>query len=54
VRGSGPTQSEAQQDGFHMYIHIVPRIKGDNQNVNWRTHPEWVEKCDQFLERMGE
>lgn len=44
--------SEAQQDVFHMHFHIVPRKKGDNQDVNWTTHPEWVEKYDQLLEKL--
>ena len=44
--------SEAQQDVFHMHFHIVPRKMGDNQDVNWTTHPEWVEKYDQLLEKL--
>jgi histidine triad (HIT) family protein len=43
---------EAQQDVFHVHFHIVPRHKGDGQNVTWRTHPEWVEKYDGMLERI--
>jgi len=43
---------EAQQDVFHIHFHIVPRKKGDGQNVVWRTHPEWTEKFDQMLERI--
>ena len=45
--------SEAQQDVFHLHFHIVPRKKGDNQNVKWITHPEWVEKYDQLLKDLG-
>jgi histidine triad (HIT) family protein len=44
--------SEAQQDVFHVHFHIVPRKKGDNQDVKWTTHPEWVEKYDQLLEKL--
>lgn len=44
--------SEAQQDVFHMHFHIVPRKMGDNQDVNWITHPKWVEKYDQLLEKL--
>ena len=44
--------SEAQQDVFHMHFHIVPRKMGDNQNVKWTTHPEWVEEFDQLLKRI--
>jgi histidine triad (HIT) family protein len=44
--------SEAQQHVFHIHFHIVPRKKGDNQDVKWRTHPEWVGKFDQLLENL--
>jgi len=49
INSSGP---EAQQDVFHVHFHIVPRKKGDNQDVKWITHPEWVEKYDQLLESL--
>jgi histidine triad (HIT) family protein len=42
---------EAQQDVFHLHFHIVPRRLGDGQNVRWKTHPQWVERFDQMLER---
>jgi histidine triad (HIT) family protein len=45
--------SEAQQDVFHFHFHIVPRKKGDHQDVIWITHPEWVEKFDQLLEKLN-
>jgi len=44
--------SDAQQDVFHFHFHIVPRKKSDNQDIEWITHPEWVEKYDQLLERI--
>jgi len=44
--------SEAQQDVFHMHFHIVPRKLNDNQDIEWKTHPEWVERFDQLLERL--
>lgn len=44
--------SEAQQDVFHVHFHIVPRKKGDNQDIKWTTHPEWVDKYDQLLESL--
>ena len=44
--------SEAQQDVFHVHFHIVPRNKGDGQDVIWTTHPEWTEDYDQMLERI--
>ncbi len=51
INSSGP---EAQQDVYHFHIHIVPRKAGDNQNVRWRTHPEWVDKFDRLLEKLRE
>jgi histidine triad (HIT) family protein len=41
--------SEAQQDVFHIHFHVVPRKKGDSQNINWVSHPEWTERFDQLL-----
>ena len=45
--------SEAQQDVFHMHVHIVPRKKGDGQDVKWTTHHEWVKKFDPLLEKLA-
>ena len=44
--------AEAQQHVFHIHFHIVPRKRGDNQDVKWTTHPEWTEKYDQLLARI--
>jgi histidine triad (HIT) family protein len=44
--------AEAQQDVFHVHFHIVPRKKGDNQDVRWKTHPEWVAKFDQLVGKL--
>ena len=41
--------AEAQQDVFHIHFHIVPRRRGDGQNVRWTTHPKWVEDYDNML-----
>lgn len=49
VNSSG---SEAQQDVFHIHFHIVPRHKGDGQDVKWETHPEMKEKFDEMLEKL--
>lgn len=45
---------EAQQDVFHLHFHIVPRKKGDGQNVIWRTYPEWMAQFDAMVERLNE
>jgi len=44
--------SEAQQDVFHAHFHLVPRRKGDGQNVRWTTHSEWIEKFDELLAKI--
>lgn len=49
VNSSG---AEAQQDVFHLHFHIVPRQRGDGQNVRWKTFPEWTARFDQMLERI--
>lgn len=49
VNSSG---AEAQQDVFHLHFHIVPRQRGDGQNVRWKTFPEWTARFDQMLKRI--
>jgi histidine triad (HIT) family protein len=44
--------AEAQQDVFHVHFHIVPRHEGDDQDIRWKTHPEWVKQFDQWLEKL--
>ncbi len=44
--------AEAQQDVFHFHIHIVPRKRGDGQDVRWKTYSEWVEKYYRLLDRL--
>ena len=44
---------EAQQDVFHLHFHIVPRHAGDGQNVRWKSHPEYKERFDDLLEKIG-
>lgn len=44
----------AQQDVFHIHFHIIPRKKGDGNNLRWVTHPEYVPLFDHMLERVKE
>lgn len=41
--------TEAQQDVFHVHFHIVPRERGDGQNLRWTTYPEWVAEYDDMI-----
>lgn len=49
VNSSG---AEAQQDVFHLHFHIVPRQKGDGQDVKWSPHPEMQERFDDLLAKL--
>ena len=49
VNSSG---AEAQQDVFHLHFHIVPRQKGDGQDVKWSPHPEMRERFDDLLAKL--
>ncbi len=44
--------AEAQQDVFHLHFHIVPRRRGDGQNIAWSTHPSLVADFDRFLKAL--
>ena len=44
--------AEAQQDVFHIHFHIVPRHKGDMQDIHWSPHPELRERFDELLSRL--
>lgn len=44
--------AEAQQDVFHVHFHIVPRKKGDGQDIKWTTHPEWTKEYDKMLKNL--
>jgi histidine triad (HIT) family protein len=41
--------AQAQQDVFHVHFHIVPRRRGDGQDVTWSVHPEWRDRFDGML-----
>jgi histidine triad (HIT) family protein len=49
VNSSG---AEAQQDVFHLHFHIVPRHKGDQQDIHWSPHPEMRECFNQLLSQL--
>lgn len=44
--------SEGQQEVFHIHFHVVPRKKGDGQDVHWETYPEWRAEYDEMIERL--
>jgi histidine triad (HIT) family protein len=44
--------SEAQQDVFHIHFHIIPRKKGDGQDISWKTHPDLRVKFEEMLEKL--
>jgi len=46
------TGCQAQQDVFHLHVHIVPRQRGDGQDIHWVTHPELRPQFDHLLERL--
>ncbi|MBD3252989.1 HIT domain-containing protein [Candidatus Pacearchaeota archaeon] len=39
----------AQQDVFHFHLHIIPRHRGDGQDISFNFHPEYKEKFDVLL-----
>lgn len=49
VNSSG---AEAQQDVFHIHFHIVPRRRGDGQNIQWKTFPEMRAEYDSMVEAL--
>jgi histidine triad (HIT) family protein len=44
--------AEAQQDVFHIHFHIMPRFKGDSQNIKWIIHTELRERFDDMLLKL--
>ncbi|MEL6674683.1 MAG: HIT domain-containing protein [Bacteroidota bacterium] len=44
--------AEGQQDVFHLHYHLVPRKRGDGQNIRWKVHPEWRSDFDNMLQRI--
>ncbi len=46
------TGRQAQQDVFHLHVHVVPRRRGDGLDIHWSTHPELRSAFDQFLAHL--
>ncbi len=44
--------AEAQQEVFHLHFHIIPRKRGDGQNIRHYTHSEWVQDFDEMIEKI--
>ncbi len=44
--------AQAQQDVFHVHFHIVPRQRGDGQDVQWSMHPEWRGRFDDMVSKL--
>ena len=42
----------AQQDAFHLHFHIVPRAKGDGQDINWTPDFTIVDRFDDLLSKI--
>lgn len=49
VNSSG---ADAQQDVFHLHFHILPRQKGDGQDITWTPHLEIRKRFDEMLLRI--
>lgn len=41
--------AQAQQEVFHLHVHIVPRHAGDGQDVTWTPRPELRDQFDALL-----
>ncbi len=44
--------AQAQQEVFHVHFHIVPRQRGDGQDVQWSMHPGWRGRFDDMLSKL--
>ena len=43
---------EAQQDVFHFHLHLVPRHKGDDLDLSYKSHSELNKNFDKLLEKL--
>jgi len=44
--------ANAQQDVFHLHMHIVPRSADDGIDILHIPHPEWRETFDDLLKKL--
>ncbi len=44
--------ARAQQDVLHIHFHVVPRRRGDGQDVRWSMHPQWRGRFDAMLSKL--
>ncbi|WP_271782239.1 HIT family protein [Aquimarina algiphila] len=42
----------AQQEVFHLHFHIVPRKRGDGQNIKWNKDSELVKDFEDMLDKI--
>ncbi|MCO5203446.1 MAG: HIT domain-containing protein [Anaerolineae bacterium] len=42
----------AQQDVFHLHFHVIPRHRGDGQNIGWAVRPGISARFDDLLQRL--
>lgn len=52
VQITNSSGAHAQQDVFHLHVHIIPRHRGDGQNIHRTPHPELRAQFDRLLARL--